>query len=64
MNVQAVIYANDHIETLRRESAQRRMVDTLPRTSLRQRLASIVGTLRSALTEPIVASGSVTPAVH
>ena len=64
MNVQAVIYANDHIETLRRDAAHRRMVDTLPRTSLRQRLASLTSTLRSALTEPIVAAGPVTPAVH
>ena len=63
MNFQAVTYANDHLEELRRDAANRRMSDELPRITLRQRLASLAGTLRSTFAAP-VATGSVTPATH
>jgi len=59
MNVQSVIFANDHLQDLRRDAAQRRMIKSLPRTTLRQRLASIAGTLASVATP-----ASVAPAAH
>ncbi len=59
MNVQSVIYANDHLQDLRRDATKRRMIKSLPRTTLRQRLASIAGTLASVATP-----ASVAPAAH
>jgi len=64
MNVQSVIYAQNHLEDLRRDAAQSRMLKTLPRTTLRQRLASLAGNVRSAFAAPTFAPGSVIPAVH
>ena len=64
MNVQSIIFANDHLEDLRNDAAQRRMHKTLPRTTLRQRLASLAGNVRSAFAEPTSAPGSVIPAAH
>lgn len=64
MNVQSIIYANDHIESLIADAAKRRSIATLPRTTLRQRLASLASTVRSAFADPTVTPGSVIPAVH
>jgi hypothetical protein len=64
MNVQSIVYANDHIDRLIADAADRRVVATLPRMTLRQRLASLAGNVRSAFTDSNVASGSVIPAVH
>ena len=59
MNVQSVIFANDHLQDLRQDAAQRRMIKSLPRTTLRQRLASIAGNI-SAIASP----ASVAPAAQ
>ncbi len=59
MNVQSVIYANDHLQDLRRDAAKRRMIKSLPRTTLRQRLASVAGNLAS-----VASPASVAPAAH
>jgi hypothetical protein len=64
MNVQSIIYANDHIESLIADAAKRRSTEKLPRTNLRQRLASLASTVRSAFADPTLAPGSVIPAVH
>lgn len=64
MYVQSIIYANDHIESLIAEATQRRMIEKLPRITLRQRLASVASTVRSAFADPTVTPGSVVPAVH
>jgi len=59
MNVQSVIFANDHLQDLRQDAAQRRMIKSLPRTTLRQRLASIAGNIAA-----IASPASVAPAAH
>ena len=48
MNVQAVIYANDHLNELRRDAAKRREFSDSSKPSLRQRLVSLAGDVRSA----------------
>ncbi len=64
MYVQSIIYANDHIESLIADAAKRRSIETLPRTTLRQRLAAIASGVRSAFADPTTTPGSVIPAVH
>lgn len=64
MNVQSIIFANDHLEDLRNEAAQTRLLKTLPRTTLRQRLASLAGNVRSVIAGQTAAPGSVIPAAH
>ena len=59
MNVQSVIYANDHLQDLRRDAAKRRMIKSLPRTTLRQRLTSVAGNLAS-----VASPAPVAPAAH
>jgi hypothetical protein len=64
MNVQSIIYANDHIESLIADAAKRRSIATLPRTTLRQRLVAIASNVRAAFADPTTTPGSVIPAVH
>jgi hypothetical protein len=64
MNLQTVIYTQDHLQDIRRETAQSRMLRNLPRTTLRQRLAVLAGNVRAAFATPAIAPGSVLPAVH
>jgi hypothetical protein len=64
MNVQSVIYAQDHLEDLRRDAAKSRMLKALPRTTLRQRLASLAGNVRTAFAAPTSTPGSVITAAH
>jgi hypothetical protein len=62
MNAIAVIYVNRHLESLAADAIDHPSSLDLPKRSLRQRLASIAGTVRSAISGPLVASGSVTSA--
>ncbi len=64
MYVQAIVYANGHLEDLRTEATTRVTLDPRPGTSLRERLAALAGSLRSAFADPTPAPGSVVPSVH
>jgi hypothetical protein len=62
MNAIAVIYVNRHLESLAADAAEHRSIPDQSKRSLRQRLASIAGAVKSTFADPIVASGSVTSA--
>jgi len=49
VNALAVIYVNDHLETLRSEAQQRRAASAAGRRSLRDRLASAAADIRRVL---------------
>ena len=49
MNALAVIYVNEHLETLRSEAQQRRAASLAGRRSLRDRLASAASDVRRVL---------------
>lgn len=61
MNAVAVVYVNHHLESI---AVDRRIVPQLPKRSLRERLASILDTVRSTAAEPGVAPSTVLPSVH
>lgn len=60
----SIFIAMDHQETLRVQAAAHRMFTTASRPSLRERLASAVAFLRSALGSPELDPGSVLPAAN
>ena len=49
MNALAVIYVNDHLQSLRSESEQRRAASLAERRNLRDRLASAASDVRRVL---------------
>ena len=49
MNAVAIMYVNDHLETLHAEARQARLASLVGRTSLRERLASAGSDLRRIL---------------
>jgi hypothetical protein len=64
MYVQAIVYANSHLEDLRAEAAERATCGPYPTPSLRERLTALAGSLRSAFADPTPAPASVVPSVH
>lgn len=60
----SINYANDHIERLIADADKSRMIAKLSRPTLRQRLVSLVSTVRSAVADPAAAPGSVVSAIH
>ena len=49
MNALAVIYVNDHLQSLRSEASQRRAASLAERRSLRDRLASAAANVRRVI---------------
>ena len=49
MNAVAIMYVNDHLESLRAEAQQRRVASLAERRSLRDRIASVASGLRRTL---------------
>ena len=49
MNALAVIYVNDHLQSLRSEASQRRAASLVERRTLRDRLASAAADLRRVI---------------
>jgi hypothetical protein len=61
MHAYAILVVNQHLESLLAEAAHERLIGQLPRPSLRDRVASALGSLRSAIAEPTHAGPSVLP---
>ena len=61
MNAVAVMYVNEHLESLRSEAQQRRSAGLAESRSIRSRIASATAELRRTL--GIGASGSALPAL-
>ena len=59
MNAVAVMYVNEHLESLRSEAQQRRLAGQAQHRSIRSRIASATAELRRTL--GIEASGSTVP---
>ena len=59
MNAVAIMYVNDHLESLRAEARQRRAASLTEKRSLRGRIASLASGLRSTL--PREATGTTVP---
>ena len=64
MNAYAVLVVNQHLESLRAEAAHDRLVGQLQKASLRDRLTSVVSSVRSAIAEPADAGTSVLPTLN
>ena len=64
MNTYAILVVNQHLESLLAEAAHERLLNQGPRPSLRDRVASKMSSLRSAIAEPADASASVLPALN
>lgn len=64
MNTVAHLYVNDHLERLMTESAEYRLLASMPKRSLRERLASVAGVVRSVFTDQAPASNSAAPATR
>jgi hypothetical protein len=61
MNAFAVFAVNEHLEYLLAEAAQRRMADTLPKKTLRGRIASVATSVKSAFTTSAETTPSILP---
>ena len=61
MNAVAIMYVNDHLESLRAEARQRRAASPTRKRSLRDRIASLASGLRSTL--GFEAAGTTVPTV-
>ena len=61
MNAVAVMYVNEHLESLRSEAQQRRLAGQAESRSIRSRIASATAELRRTL--GIDASGTTVPAL-
>ena len=61
MNAIAILYVNSHLQSL---AIERQRTERQPKRTLRERLGSIAGVVRSAFADPAVTPGSVVPAVH
>jgi hypothetical protein len=64
MNAYAILVVNQHLESLLAEAANDRLVSQLPKPSLRDRVASVMSSARSAVAEQADAGTSVLPALH
>ena len=64
MNAYAILVVNQHLESLLAEAAHERMVNQLPKPSLRERVASVMSSVRSAAAEPADAGASILPTLN
>jgi hypothetical protein len=64
MNAYAILVVNQHLESLLAEAANERLVNQLPNWSLRDRVSSVMGSVRSAAAEQADAGTSVLPALN
>jgi hypothetical protein len=61
MNAFAVLVVNEHMEFLLAEAAANRLAKTIQKPSLRDRIASVAGSVRSAFTAPVDSTSTVLP---
>jgi hypothetical protein len=59
MHSYSVIIVNEHIESLLAEAAQRRLAKLAPKRSLRERVASVATSIKSAFAAPAEVVSSV-----
>ena len=61
MHAYAILVVNQHMESLLAEAAQQRLANELPKASLRDRFASAMNSVRSAIAGPADAGPSFLP---
>ena len=64
MNAYAILVVNQHLESLLAEAANERLVNQLPKPSLRDRVTSVMSSVRSVAADQADAGTSVLPTLN